>query len=153
MSIVTHVVIGSAVGSFMPNGLSGAAAGFISHILSDLIPHYDPPLVRKRKRPVYIDLWYYFLLLIDFSLGLVVLYLVKDYPNMFWGGLVGGLVDLDAFFIHGLEKIGIMIHDEKSDWHKQTTLFKGLFNQGILTMVGVVLIFARTPSLLSWIKI
>src|SRR3989344_4952765 len=130
MSIVTHVVVGAAVGSFMPNALSGGVAGFISHILGDLIPHYDPPLGKYAKKGLQRS-FTWFLLLVDFSLGLMVLWLVKDSPQMLVGGLVGGLVDLDAFFFHEL----------KSNWHKQTTAVKGLFNQGLLTLIAVAIIY------------
>ncbi|OGE25427.1 hypothetical protein A3C32_00165 [Candidatus Daviesbacteria bacterium RIFCSPHIGHO2_02_FULL_41_14] len=140
MSIVTHVVVGAAVGSFMPNALSGGVAGFISHILGDLIPHYDPPLGKYAKKGLQRS-FTWFLLLVDFSLGLMVLWLVKDSPQMLVGGLVGGLVDLDAFFFHKLKHIGIPIHDLKSNWHKQTTAVKGLFNQGLLTLIAVAIIY------------
>lgn len=148
MSICTHVAVGAAVGSFMPNAVLGGIAGFISHVLGDLIPHYDPPLVGKKRRSKLVDIWYWMLLLIDFSLGLLILYFVKDYPQMVWGGLVGGLVDLDAFFFQKLKTVGIKIHDEKSNWHKQTTAFRGLFNQGVLTLAALTIIYLQIkPSL------
>lgn len=146
MSIVTHVMIGAAAGSLAPNAYLGAGAGFISHILGDLIPHYDPPLVAKRPRSALISAWYWLLLLIDFSLGLIVLWLVKDHPNLLWGGIVGGLVDLDTFFFHKLEAIGIPIHDQRSNWHKKTTLIKGLFNQGLLTLFAMVVLYFQLYS-------
>jgi hypothetical protein len=132
MSITAHAAIGAAIGTFTPSPLLAAGLGFVSHVLIDLVPHYDPPLLEK-KQPTINKVFLYFLLLVDFALGALILWYCTQYgtPSMFVGGLVSAAVDIDAFFLQKLKLIGIKIHDDKSNWHKQTTAVKGLFNQGI----------------------
>lgn len=148
MSITAHAAIGAAVGTYFDSPTLASAAGFVSHILVDLVPHYDPPLLEK-KQLFSTKLCLYFLLLVDFSLGILILWYCLQFgtPAMFWGGLVSTAVDLDSFFFQKLKVIGIKIHDEKSNWHRQTTAALGLFNQGLAFLISAVIILSKTGHL------
>lgn len=145
MSITAHAAIGAAVGTFIDSPILASAAGFVSHILIDLVPHYDPPLLEKKQSKAK-KYFLYFLLFVDFSLGALILWYCLQFgtPSMFWGGLVSAAVDIDAFFLKKLKTIGIKIHDEDSNWHKQTTAVKGLFNQGVAFLICVIIIYLQT---------
>lgn len=140
MSILPHVTTGAAFGSLTPDPLLASTLGFVSHFVIDFIPHWDPEL--SRSMPIWKKILYPILLLTDLSLGLLVLALLYNYPNMFWGGLVGSLLDFDNFF-GILSKLGLPIHEGGSKWHKTTTFLKGVITQGLVTILGLIFIYSR----------
>lgn len=140
MSTLPHVLVGASVGSFLPNPIAATGAGFLSHFILDYIPHWDPPVFPKK--PIWQRIVNPVLLAIDISLSLLLLSLLTKYPNMFWGGLVGGLVDLDNVF-HFLKGMGIKIHDVGSKRHHSTTFLIGISMQAIVTLVGLIFIYTR----------
>lgn len=140
MSTLPHVIIGASVGSFLPNPIAASAAGFLSHFILDYIPHWDPPIFPKK--PSWKRIVNPVLLAVDISLSLLLLSLLTRYPSMFWGGLAGGLVDLDNIF-HFLKGMGIKIHDEGSKWHHKTTFLTGISMQALVTLIGLLFIISR----------
>ncbi len=129
MSVLPHVVFGAAVGSFIPNPILSATAGFFSHFVLDTIPHWDPYLIKisKSRKISYLGLF-----LIDLGLSVTFLWMVKDYPNIFWAGLIGALVDLENFYKF------IPWHIRGSKFHQTTNWKIGLFNQAWVVGLSVI---------------
>ncbi|OGE31516.1 hypothetical protein A2631_00125 [Candidatus Daviesbacteria bacterium RIFCSPHIGHO2_01_FULL_44_29] len=139
MSIFPHTVAGAVAGSFFDNPIAGGMAGFVSHLLMDMVPHWEPDIYDKknRERKVLMGI----LLLIDLSLGILVLIFVSPNPAAFWGGLVGAATDADNFLqmkfksFPLLSKIGIKTHDYENHgrWH-------GQISNPVLGMIGPVIV-------------
>lgn len=134
MTAITHVSAGAAIGSFMPHPALSVAAGFLSHLVLDFIPHWDPQVIppkqagfRKILGPI--------LLVIDLSAAALILVLLMPYPTMFWGGLIGGIVDLDNL-IHLLSRLGINVHVAGSKWHNSSSFLVGLITHGVTTLIA-----------------
>lgn len=140
MSILPHVIVGASAGSFLPNPIAAGVAGFLSHFILDYIPHWDPPVVPKK--PLWKSIAYPILLIVDIGLSVLFLIFLAKQPNMFWGGLAGGLVDLDNIF-HFLKGMGIKIHDGGSKWHHKTTFLTGISMQAIVTLLGLLFIISH----------
>ena len=51
MILVTHAVVGGALGGALNNPAAAFIAGFVSHFLLDAIPHWDYSLASGRKDP------------------------------------------------------------------------------------------------------
>lgn len=139
--------MGSVAGSFTPNVWAASAAGVASHFVLDYIPHWDPivngQIPRGRK------VLYALLLLSDILLSVVVLVWVYQYPIMFWGGVAGAVVDIDNFLQYWFpntfpilyQVFKIDAHQEGSKWHKMTNAWLGLFNQGWVTVIGLLVLY------------
>nr|CAI78456.1 hypothetical protein [uncultured Latescibacterota bacterium] len=41
MTVITHLAVGAAVGSFTDNAAGAAALGLVSHVPLDILPHYE----------------------------------------------------------------------------------------------------------------
>lgn len=80
-----HLLVGATVGSLTPNPFAAFIAGFLSHFIMDMIPHYDwKPIGWKLKM----------LTFIDFFFGAALLfYLTKNsvHPFVIWAGAMGGV--------------------------------------------------------------
>lgn len=142
MSIFPHVVAGAAVGSVMPNLPLAVTGGIISHIIVDLIPHWDPQSFRKTT--IFQKLIYGVALFADLSVSLIFLWFVFQYPNLFWGGLLGALTDLENFLHLGwFEKIGIKIDSstKKGGWQTQTGVIWGTFTQSVVIAASLLIIY------------
>lgn len=145
MTAITHVSAGAAIGSFMPSPITSAGVGFLSHLLLDFIPHWDPKVIppnqagfRKILGPI--------LLVIDLSVAVLILVLLIPYPTMFWGGLIGGIVDLDNF-MHLLSRLGINVHVEGSKWHNSSSFLVGLITQGVTTFIAWYILYVKIQPL------
>lgn len=141
MTILPHVAAGAVLGSFLPNILTSIIGGAVSHIVVDMLPHWDPTL-KHLSNPK--KLLYAGLLLLDLSLSLGLLVFLLPFPTMFWGGLFGGLVDLENFLhLHWLEKIGIKTHAAKGTWQTQVSFWPGIISQAVFTGLMLVVILIR----------
>lgn len=152
MSFFPHVIIGAAVGSFIPNPLGAALAGGVSHFVIDYIPHWDP--VVYGRMPSDKKVLYGSLLFTDILLSVLVLIWISSYPNMLWAALAATIIDIDNFLqyqksffpkafpiLHTV--FGISAHQPWSKWHKMTNIWLGLFNQGWITLLGLVVLYWR----------
>lgn len=94
-------------------------------------------------------LLFYFLLAVDLGVSVAILILVLPYPNMFIGAIAGALPDLDNLLQYKfkqfplLSRIGITIHDGNNYWHRNTTFLKAVFTQGIVTIVGLTILYLK----------
>lgn len=141
MTAITHVSAGAAIGSFMPNPIASAGVGFLSHLLFDFIPHWDPEVI-PQKQAGFRKILGPILLAIDLSVASVILVLLIPYPTMFWGGLIGGIVDLDNF-MHLLSRFGIRVHEEGSKWHNPSSFLVGLITHGVTTLIAWYILYVK----------
>lgn len=150
MTTIPHVITGAAIGSLSPNLTVAITGGFFSHFVLDFIPHWDP-LFNKRypNRFKKSKLLFYFLLVVDLGVSVVILILVFPYPNLFLGAIAGTLPDLDNLLQYKfkqfplLSKIGITIHGGNNFWHRNTTFIKAVFTQGIVTIIGLMILYLK----------
>lgn len=56
MILVTHAVVGGAVGQIISNPVLAFSAGFLSHFILDAIPHWDYPLHAKTGVDLDVDM-------------------------------------------------------------------------------------------------
>lgn len=150
MTTIPHVIAGAAIGALSPSPVVAIAGGFLSHFVLDFIPHWDPLFNKDHPgRFQRNKLLFAFLLFIDLGVSVIILLLIFQYPNMFIAAVVGTLPDLDHFLQYKfkqfplLSKIGITIHDCNSFWHKNTTFIKAVFTQGIVTIVGLTILYLK----------
>ena|SRR5258708_11593119 len=156
MSILPHTVAGAVAGSFFDNPILAGLAGGVSHLVLDAIPHFDPPISKRKAMPRFIKTLVTLVILVDLLLGLFVLWLLKGHANLVVGGIIGPAVDLDNFlqyrFLKGpfplISKIGIKIHDEGSNWHHKLQFKSFLVN----LILGVILQLAVTLAGLFYLN-
>ncbi len=141
MSILPHVAVGASVGYFTSNIPEAIGGGYISHLVLDFLPHWDPN-VRDKNMPRWRKILYIILFLIDLSLGLGLLWLLRSDPNMMVGGFVGAFTDLDNF-LHLSQKIGIKTHVTGSGWQTQVGVVYGLSSQCIVTLLALYFLYVR----------
>ncbi len=140
MTILPHVLVGAAVASYTNNIPIAVVAGIASHFIVDYIPHYDPPMKRKD-----IKFWVGFTYSVEYVVSAVVLYFLARTPVIFWGSVASILVDIENF-THTLEKIGVTVHASGSVWHRTTSVRKGLFNEAVVIIVGLIWLYFRIQS-------
>ncbi len=156
MSFLPHVIIGSVVGGLSPNVGIAVLGGAASHLVLDFIPHWDPVDGHNPKpiKPLF-KLVFGVLLLIDILLAVGVLILVFPSPRHFWGGVAAAAVDIDNFlqFIKTknkifplLSKLGLTAHEAGSRWHSMTNIYFGLFNQGWVTLLGLIILYFQLQT-------
>lgn len=165
MITTVHFIIGGAVGAATGNPLTGFAAGFVSHMALDSIPHLDVPIdaTRDAKDNIVFDRRIWTQVAIDGVVGLAVVALLWGRLDQFsllspfaWGTLGGvspDLIDNMPFWNKTFRStaLGRIFHP----WHNAThTLWKrifpmrrywrlGLATQAIACVGGLMYLFGR----------
>lgn len=154
MSILPHTITGAVVGSFLDNPALAFFGGVASHYLLDYIPHYDPDLRKKHKLSKQQKIYYGSVMLVDVVCSLIVLSFLFPFPNLFWGGVGGAVVDVDNFLQFKFKhfplqrKLGITAHSEGSRWHNKlkfsprTNLLVGVAMQSAICLAGLVYLYS-----------
>lgn len=123
MILVTHGIIGAAVGRFFPaNPILAFFAGLLSHFVFDAIPHWHYPLsaidgkkassgksVFTVKKRIILDA---FIIALDFFMGVWLAMLIfnkNDYSNYSaFAGAIGGLLPDGLMFLSWILRIKIL---------------------------------------------
>jgi hypothetical protein len=85
MMVLTHVVVGAAIGEEANNPLLAFILGVISHLLIDKIPHFWP---KNRKK------WDSYFKWIDITLSIIamIIFWIIGYHSLsFWAGIAGSV--------------------------------------------------------------
>ncbi|MFT5234540.1 MAG: hypothetical protein ACI9UQ_002586, partial [Candidatus Krumholzibacteriia bacterium] len=95
MCIFTHFAVGALAGGLSGNVYLGAAAGFASHAVLDVIPHYDHPDWR-----------------LELGGGIAALLLLLFMPFFSWPALVGGIFGMVPDLENLAQKLGKLRRDQ-----------------------------------------
>lgn len=149
MTVSTHVTVGVAIGVTLQNPLIAFIAGFLSHIILDIIPHGDSKLAhkmlveKKRTLPLIYGIMDYII-----AIYLLLLFLnILEINNMrtFTFAIAGSILPDLIVVIHeasqkklfnGFNKIHFFFHDLVSKKYGDVPLFLGISYQ----LVFIVLI-------------
>ena len=91
--VISHEVIGGAIGWELGNPFWAYCLAFISHLVMDKIPHYFPK--EKKNKALFT------ICEILIALGMMVFFVKNGFPLSdisFWAGLAGG-VTMDILFV------------------------------------------------------
>lgn len=163
MILVTHGIIGAAIGRLIPGyPLAAFAGGLISHFLMDAVPHWHYPLlsaVRDTKDPLQYDMVigkrFLFDLVsmgLDFAAGIILSVLFFQgwagfgsvSPWVLFGALGGMLPDASHFLymklrrepFYSLERFHIWAHSKKDIDHRYLL---GIGSQALIILAAVLL--------------
>jgi len=157
MTYTTHIFVGAAIGSYMPNAWLAFIVGLIAHHLLDSIPHLDEgsyinikAFQNRQLKPIII-------VATEVILGTIGLIYIAglnesvNWVNIFWGALGGTAADLAdnvPFWNRYLEKLPVFkqwfwLHDKLHGRLKKSQWLVGLLSQGILVALSVLILIIK----------
>ncbi|HMA76345.1 MAG TPA: hypothetical protein VKO43_03450 [Candidatus Krumholzibacteriaceae bacterium] len=127
MTVFTHFAAGALIGYFSPGVLSASIGGLLSHVLLDVIPHYD---FESLKLEIFLGVVVLLILVFTGSCSLVICLggifaVIPDLENLLWK--LGKLrEDQKVFPGHA----GIIPHGRKTG--RKTVLIQAIFVMAVL---------------------
>lgn len=160
MSILPHAVFGALVGSLFDNPILSGVAGAVSHVVLDMVPHFDPSISKSKKLNPIKKKIITAIIAVDVGTALIVLWFLRGHLNLFAGGLMGPMMDVDNFLQYKsryfplVAKLGITIHTEGNPWHQKlhfkspiVNFILGVILQTAVVTIGLYLLWLKYPDL------
>lgn len=153
MTVSTHVTVGAAIGVTLNNPLLGFIAGFLSHIVLDMIPHGDSKLAqkmlveKKRTLPLIYGVLDYILAiyLLLFFLNILQINSMQAFTFAVAGSILPDLIVViheasQRKLFNGFNKVHFFFHDMFSKKHGDVPLLFGIGYQAafIIFMIGAL---------------
>ncbi len=146
--MTTHIAVGALVALHIPNAPAAFIAGFISHLLIDMIPHGDAHMYQEYKRHVKVKSA---LLKVTLDALFAIMmtawifaYIPLEHPRIIVWGLIGSvlpdmLVGLCEFVKHPwlikFHKVHFYFHNYFVNRKQDMTLYHGLIMQLLILAI------------------